>query len=100
MHGGLKRADAGRALAAVINSRIRGEDPSAEKLLALVALSMRSPEQHGSGKFWGAQHAPGSAQLSDNIRLAVFGHALLLVVEDLMSGADAVWPTAFSSAPQ
>ena len=85
-------ADAGKALAGVTNARIRGEDPSAAKLLSLVCLCITSPEQHGTGEYWGASHAPGSAQLSQNIRLAIFGNALQLVVEDLLTGSSKVRP--------
>jgi hypothetical protein len=84
---GLRRrscADAADALQGVTNARMSGQDPSADKLKSLLWHSLRSPEQHGTGAYWGAQHAPGSAALSNNVKLAVFGHALQVVVEDLL----------------
>ena len=83
-------ADAGKALAAITNAQLRSESPDAASMLSLVCHCVRSPEQHGAGKWWGAQHAPGAGQLSASMRLAVFGHALQLVVEDLLTGSTEV----------
>lgn len=87
---GVPHADAGKALAAITSAQQRREDPDASSMLALICHCVRSPEQHGAGKWWGAQHAPGAGQLSPNQRLAVFGHALQLVVEDLLTGTTEV----------
>lgn len=83
-------ADAARALVAVTNARIRGEDPTSGKLLSLITATLRPPSQHDSGIFWGVSRADGSGQLSDNIKLAIFGAALQLTIEDLLSGASKV----------
>ena len=85
-------ADAGRALIAVTNARIRGEDAPPQKLLSLVALALRAPAHHTSGIFWGVQTAPGAAQLSENVRLAIYGAALQTVIVDLLSDESAVRP--------
>ena len=83
-------ADAGRALVAVTNARIRGEDASPERILSLIALALRAPAHHTSGIFWGVQTAPGAAQLSENVRLAIYGAALQTVIVDLLSGESSV----------
>jgi hypothetical protein len=79
-------ADAGDALAAVTNARLRGEPPLPAALLSLAALALRAPAQHASGRFWGVAHARGSQQLSEAARLAVFGAALQLTIDDLLTG--------------
>lgn len=86
----LMHADAGRALVAVTNARIRGEDASPRKLLSLISLALRGPAQHTSGIFWGVQTAPGAQQLSENVRLAIYGAALQTVIVDLLSGESSV----------
>lgn len=83
-------ADAARALVAVTNARIRGEDPTPRKLLSLIVNTLRPPSAHDSGIFWGVSRADGSGQLSENIKLAIFGAALQLTIEDLLSGASKV----------
>lgn len=75
---------------AVTNARIRGEDPSPGKILSLIVNTLTPPSEHASGIFWGVSRADGSGQLSENIKLAIFGAALQLTIEDLLSGASKV----------
>eukprot|EP00892_Ulva_mutabilis_P009809 jgi/Ulvmu1/71/UM001_0074.1 len=84
--------DAARALVAVTNARIRGEDPSPAKLLSLITATLRPPSGHDSGIFWGVSRADGAGQLSGNIKIAIFGAALQLTIEDLLSGASKFLP--------
>jgi hypothetical protein len=77
-------ADAAVALVHIVNPLHDSITPNANQLLSLVALSLRSPESQGSALHWGAEHAKGSADLTNNTRLAVFGTALQLVVEDFI----------------
>lgn len=94
------RADAGAALAAITNAQLRGQPPLPAAILSLVALALRSPAQHSSGRFWGVAHAAGSAQLNDAARLAVFGAALQSVIDDLLTGgAQARCSSSYLSKP-
>ena len=79
-------ADAAVALVRIVNPLNDNRTPNAKQLLSLVALSLRTPDQSPSSiKHWGAEHAKGSSDLSNNTRLAIFGAGLQMVIEDLIS---------------
>lgn len=73
------------ALVRIVNPLADDRTPNAKQLKSLVALSLRSPEEQGSAKHWGAEFAKGSGDLTNNTRLAVFGAGLQLMIEDLIS---------------
>jgi hypothetical protein len=77
-------ADGAVALVAAVNPLHNSIVPNANQLLSLVALSLRSPKSQGSSQHWGAEHAKGSEDLTNNTRLAIYGAALQLVAEDLI----------------
>ena len=83
-------ADAAIALVRIVNPLNEARTPNAKQLKSLVALSLRSPEEQGSAKHWGAEFAKGSGDLTNNTRLAVFGAGLQLMIEDLISDTSEV----------
>jgi hypothetical protein len=95
---GLGCTDAAVALVAIVNPLHDSIVPSANQLSSLVALSLRSPKSQGSAQHWGAEHAKGSEDLTNNTRLAIYGAALQLVAEDLIGKKHKVRAWLYSDA--